>query len=94
MKGKMLLAGLLCSLSAQADDLARQVESFIKSRYGASQVEVNVLVRTPAAQWPQCEHPLLSLPSNARQWRNISVSVRCGQQSNLFKLRCSRSATI
>lgn len=85
MKGKMLLAGLLCSLSAQADDLARQIESFIKSRYDASQVQVNVLVRTPAAQWPQCEHPLLSLPSNTRLWGNISVSVRCGQQRRFIQ---------
>lgn len=94
MKGKMLLAGLLCSLSAQADDLAKQVESFIKSRYGASQVKVNVLVRTPAAQWPQCEHPLLSLPSNARQWATLASRFVAASKSDLFKLRCSRSATI
>lgn len=85
MKGKMLLAGLLCSLSARADDLARQIESFIKSRYDTSQVQVNVLVRTPPAKWPQCEHPLLSLASNARLWSNISVSVRCGQQRRFIQ---------
>lgn len=66
MKGKMPLAGLLCSLSAQADDLARQIESFIKSRYDVSQVQTNVLVRTPAAQWPQCE-----------QWTPAKSPTRC-----------------
>ena len=74
MKSKILLVGLLCSLSARADTLATQIESFIKSKFNDNAVQVKVLVRTPPAQWPPCELPQLSLAPNARIGGNISVS--------------------
>lgn len=85
-KGKMLLlAGLLCSPGARAEGLATQIESFIKGRFTDAAVQVKVRVRTPPAQWPQCAAPQLSLPSNARSWGNISVSVRCGQERRFIQ---------
>ncbi|OJT44560.1 flagellar basal body P-ring formation chaperone FlgA [Serratia plymuthica] len=86
MKGKILLfAALLCSLNAQADDLAAQIDSFISGQFSGSPVQVKVLVRTPAAQWPQCEYPQLSLAPNARLWGNISISARCGQERRFIQ---------
>ncbi len=85
MKSKILLVGLLCSLSARADTLATQIESFIKSKFNDNAVQVKVLVRTPPAQWPPCELPLLSLPPNARIGGNISVSARCGQERRFIQ---------
>lgn len=86
MKGKILLfAALLCSLNAHADDLAAQIDSFISSKFSGSPVQVKVLVRTPAAQWPQCEFPQLSLAPNARLWGNISISARCGQERRFIQ---------
>jgi flagella basal body P-ring formation protein FlgA len=86
MKGKMLLlAALLCSLNARAEDLAAQIESFVTSQFSGSPVQVKVLVRTPAALWPACEFPQLSLASNARRWGNISISARCGQERRFIQ---------
>lgn len=80
MKGKMLLLiGLLCSLNARADDLATQIDSFIKGKFTGEPVQVKVRVRTPPAQWPACELPQLSLPPNARIGGNVSISARCGR---------------
>ncbi|CAI0822111.1 flagellar basal body P-ring formation chaperone FlgA [Serratia quinivorans] len=86
MKGKMLLlAALLFSLNARAEDLAAQIESFVTSQFSGSPVQVKVLVRTPAALWPACEFPQLSLASNARRWGNISISARCGQERRFIQ---------
>ncbi|WP_325078964.1 flagellar basal body P-ring formation chaperone FlgA [Klebsiella aerogenes] len=85
MKSKILLVGLLCSLSARADTLSTQIESFIKSKFNDNAVQVKVLVRTPPAQWPPCELPQLSLPPNARIGGNISVSARCGQERRFIQ---------
>ncbi|HEJ7888548.1 flagellar basal body P-ring formation chaperone FlgA [Serratia liquefaciens] len=86
MKAKMLLlAALLCSLNARAEDLAAQIDRFISSQFSGSPVQVKVLVRTPATQWPQCEFPQLSLPQNSRRWGNISVSARCGQERRFIQ---------
>jgi len=86
MKGKMLLlAGLLCSFGARSEDLAAQIESFVKGRFSDEAVRVKVLVRTPAAQWPQCELPQLSMPQSTRLWGNLSFSVRCGQERRFIQ---------
>lgn len=86
MKGKMLLLiGLLCSLNARADDLATQIDSFIKGKFTGEPVQVKVRVRTPPAQWPACELPQLSLPPNARISGNVSISARCGQERRFIQ---------
>ncbi len=85
MKSKILLIGLLCSLSARADTLATQIDSFIKSQFSDNSVQVKVLVRSPPAQWPPCELPQLSLPPNARIGGNISISARCGQERRFIQ---------
>ncbi|MFI8415786.1 flagellar basal body P-ring formation chaperone FlgA [Serratia sp. NPDC078593] len=81
----LMLMALLLSLSARAEDFATQVEHFIKDQFLDSPVQVNVLVRTPAAQWPACALPQLTLASNARRWGNISISARCGQQRHFIQ---------
>lgn len=86
MKGKMLLLiGLLCSLNARADDLATQIDSFIKGKFTGEPVQVKVRVRTPPAQWPACELPQLSLPPNARIGGNVSISARCGRERRFIQ---------
>ncbi|HEI8866170.1 flagellar basal body P-ring formation chaperone FlgA [Serratia sp. AKBS12] len=84
-RGYLLLMALLFSFNARAEDLAAQIDSFIKAQFGASPVAVTVRVRTPAAQWPPCARPQLALASNARRWGNISVSARCGQQRSFIQ---------
>ncbi|CAM4049152.1 flagellar basal body P-ring formation chaperone FlgA [Serratia silvae] len=87
MKRILLLVGLLLSMNAHADGLAKQVESFIQAQYaGNSNVtEVKVLLRTPESRWPPCELPQLSLSQNARRWGNITISARCGQERRLIQ---------
>lgn len=93
MKGKLSgfpalwFTALLFSHHAQADDLAAQIDRFIKLQFASSSVEISVLVRTPAQQWPQCEQPQLALPPNARRWGNLSVSVRCGQERRFIQVQ-------
>ncbi|HEJ9094163.1 TPA: flagellar basal body P-ring formation chaperone FlgA [Serratia odorifera] len=84
-RGYLLLMTLLFSLNARADDLAAQIDRFIKAQFSASPVAVTVRVRTPAAQWPPCQRPQLALASNARRWGNISISARCGQQRSFIQ---------
>ncbi len=60
MKGKMLLLiGLLCSLNARADDLATQIDSFIKGKFTGEPVQVKVRCARrrpngPPANCPSC----------------------------------------
>ncbi|QHB33023.1 flagellar basal body P-ring formation protein FlgA [Yersinia canariae] len=60
-----------------AADLSAQVNQFFRQQYPDKSSQVNVIIKTPQNQWPQCEAPEMTLPANARPWGNISLSVRC-----------------
>lgn len=60
-----------------AADLSAQVNQFFRQQYPDKSSQVNVIIKTPQSQWPQCEAPEITLPPNARPWGNISLSVRC-----------------
>ncbi|AIN19105.1 flagella basal body P-ring formation protein FlgA [Yersinia rochesterensis] len=62
---------------AMAADLSAQVNQFFRQQYPDKSSQVNVIIKTPQSQWPQCETPEITLPANARPWGNISLSVRC-----------------
>lgn len=83
----LLFTALLFSHSAQADDLASQIDRFIKLQFAGSSLKIDVHVRTPVNQWPQCEQPQLALPANARRWGNLSISVRCGQERRFIQIQ-------
>lgn len=88
MKVKMLLfSALLFSLDLRAEDLAAQIDRFIKTQFAnhPEVTEVQVQVRTPAHLWPQCEAPQLSVPQRAQHWGNISISARCGQERRFIQ---------
>ncbi|MGK4438734.1 flagellar basal body P-ring formation chaperone FlgA [Yersinia proxima] len=77
----LALGGLLLSQAvthqAMAADLSAQVNQFFQQQYPDKESQVNVVIKTPQNQWPQCEMPEITLPANARPWGNISLSVRC-----------------
>lgn len=87
MKGTLFLTGLLFSLNVQAEDLASQIDRFIRSQFAgnANVTEVKAHMRTPANLWPQCELPQLSLSQNARRGGNVSISARCGQERRFIQ---------
>ncbi|CFR08275.1 flagellar basal body P-ring formation chaperone FlgA [Yersinia kristensenii] len=62
---------------AMAADLSVQVNQFFRQQYPDKNSQINVIIKTPQSQWPQCEMPEITLPANARPWGNISLSVRC-----------------
>ncbi len=62
---------------AMAADLSVQVNQFFQQQYPDKDSQVKVIIKTPQSQWPQCEIPEITLPTNARPWGNISLSVRC-----------------
>ncbi|CNE50973.1 MULTISPECIES: flagellar basal body P-ring formation chaperone FlgA [Yersinia] len=79
---KTLALGLLLmsqpfAHQAVAADLSAQVNQLFQQQYPDKESRVNVIIKTPQSQWPQCEMPEITLPTNARPWGNISLSVRC-----------------
>ncbi|MBP2170938.1 flagella basal body P-ring formation protein FlgA [Erwinia toletana] len=84
-----LLAGLfgLFSLQLQAADLTAQLTQFFQARDAAHAKGMQVVLRTPTAQWPQCETPQFSLPGNSRLWGNISVAANCGQERRYLQVQ-------
>lgn len=86
---KALWVGLLVmfSLHASAADLTAQLNQFFKARNGQNGNAVNVVVKTPQAQWPDCEAPKLSLPGNARLWGMLSVAANCDQNRRYLQVQ-------
>lgn len=84
-----LLVGLfgLFSLQTPAADLTAQLNQFFKARDAQHADSMQVVLRTPAAQWPPCETPHFSLPGNSRPWGNISVAANCGQQRRYLQVQ-------
>lgn len=93
MEGKLpgiratLFTALLFCHSLQAEDLAAQIDRFIKVQLTGSAAELKVQVRTPVSQWPQCDTPQLVLSPTGRRWGNISVSVRCGETRRFLQVQ-------
>ncbi|MBX9444433.1 flagellar basal body P-ring formation chaperone FlgA [Dickeya chrysanthemi] len=87
---KYIQLSVLCMLFApvlvNAADLASQLSRFFANNFKGSSNTVNVVVKTPEAQWPGCDNPLISLPGNARMWGNLSVSVSCNQDRRFIQV--------
>ncbi|MCV9880393.1 flagellar basal body P-ring formation chaperone FlgA [Brenneria izbisi] len=83
--GLLICLAALLSAHAAAGDLSAQINQFFSARYQGSSHSVNVVVKSPESQWPQCENPQISLPGHTRTWGNISVSVRCDQQRRFIQ---------
>ncbi|EMZ5847339.1 flagellar basal body P-ring formation protein FlgA [Yersinia enterocolitica] len=73
----VLLLSQAVTHQAMATDLSVQVNQFFQQQYPDKESQVNVVIKTPQNQWPQCDMPEITLPANARPWGNISLSVRC-----------------
>ncbi|AKA37593.1 flagellar basal body P-ring formation chaperone FlgA [Yersinia ruckeri] len=80
-----LALALLSAGNVQAADLAGQIDQFFRNQFPAETRQVQVKIKTPQNQWPECENPELRLPANARPWGNVSLSVRCGQQRRFLQ---------
>lgn len=74
---EVLLLSQAVTHQAMATDLSVQVNQFFQQQYPDKESQVNVVIKTPQNQWPQCDMPEITLPANARPWGNISLSVRC-----------------
>ncbi|ATM96331.1 flagellar basal body P-ring biosynthesis protein FlgA [Yersinia frederiksenii] len=81
----LLLASQAVAHQAMAADLSAQVNQFFQQQYPAKESQVKVVIKTPQNQWPQCEMPEITLPTNARPWGNISLSVRCDGQRRFIQ---------
>ncbi|BES84333.1 flagella basal body P-ring formation protein FlgA [Pectobacterium araliae] len=75
---------ILCA-PINANDLPAQINQFFASRFQESTNTVNVLIKSPESQWPQCEAPQITLPGNTKMWGNVSLSVRCEQQRRFIQ---------
>ncbi|MBS0054525.1 flagellar basal body P-ring formation chaperone FlgA [Yersinia sp. Marseille-Q3913] len=73
----LLLVSQAFAHQAMAADLSAQVNQLFQQQYPDKESQVNVIIKTPQNQWPQCEMPEITLPTNTRPWGNISLSVRC-----------------
>lgn len=87
----LLIAGLLglATLPAGATSLNAQLDQFFKARYGENGQNADtleVLVKTPESQWPDCDAPQFSLPGNSRMWGNMSVAANCGQNRRYLQV--------
>ncbi|MFS2224026.1 flagellar basal body P-ring formation chaperone FlgA [Pantoea sp. B65] len=84
-----LLAGLfgLLSLHTDAADLTTQLTQFFKARDATHAENLTVVLRTPAAQWPQCDTPQFFVAANSRQWGMISVAANCGQERRYLQVQ-------
>ncbi|KHT23661.1 flagellar basal body P-ring formation chaperone FlgA [Pectobacterium brasiliense] len=82
-----LVASCFFTLCApvNANDLPAQINQFFASHFQGSTNTVNVVVKSPESQWPQCEAPQITLPGNTKMWGNVSLSVRCGQQRRFIQ---------
>ncbi|MEI7409132.1 flagellar basal body P-ring formation chaperone FlgA [Pectobacterium aroidearum] len=74
----------LCA-PVNANDLPVQINQFFASRFQGSPNTVNVVIKSPESQWPQCEAPQITLPGNTKMWGNVSLSIRCGQQRRFIQ---------
>lgn len=81
-----ILGLLFTPILVNAADLASQLSRFFSDNFKGSSNTVNVVVKTPEAQWPVCDNPQISLPGNARMWGNLSVSVRCNQDRRFVQV--------
>ncbi|MFD1803129.1 flagellar basal body P-ring formation chaperone FlgA [Mixta tenebrionis] len=77
IKGWLAATLLLLALPVWAEDLSAQLNQFFKARDPLHAAGINVVVRTPQAQWPACAAPQFSLPGNSRLWGLISVAASC-----------------
>lgn len=90
MRGYLiLLTSLLVTIAlpASAADLSAQLNQFFKTRDPQHAVGMNVVVRTPQAQWPSCDTPQFTLPGNSRLWGNISVAANCGENRRYIQVQ-------
>lgn len=90
MRGYLiLLTSLLVTIAlpASAADLSAQLNQFFKTRDPQHAVGMNVVVRTPQAQWPSCDMPQFTLPGNSRLWGNISVAANCGENRRYIQVQ-------
>ncbi|OON40697.1 flagella basal body P-ring formation protein FlgA [Izhakiella australiensis] len=77
----------LLSAQACAADLTAQLNQFFKARNGQNGDAIEVVVKTPQAQWPQCDNPQFSLPGNARLWGMMSVAANCDQNRRYLQVQ-------
>jgi flagella basal body P-ring formation protein FlgA len=90
MRGYLiLLTSLLVTIAlpAKAADLSAQLNQFFKTRDPQHAVGMNVVVRTPQAQWPSCDSPQFTLPGNSRLWGNISVAANCDENRRYIQVQ-------
>ncbi|WP_215847088.1 flagellar basal body P-ring formation chaperone FlgA [Candidatus Pantoea bituminis] len=90
MRGYLiLLTSLLVTIAlpAKAADLSAQLNQFFKTRDPQHAVGMNVVVRTPQAQWPSCDTPQFTLPGNSRLWGNISVAANCDENRRYIQVQ-------
>lgn len=78
---------VLFALPVSASDLTAQLTRFFQARDPQHAAGMQVVVRTPEAQWPACEAPDFTLPGNSRLWGNMSVAANCGENRRYLQVQ-------
>ena len=86
MNQPRLLLLVLREFFGQADDLPQQLNRFCSSREPGYATHMQVVVRTPLQQWPDCTQPEFSLPGNSQRWGRMTVIARCGQRRHFLQV--------
>ncbi len=86
MRKHLLLLLLFPAFFGQANDLPQQLNTFFARRDPFYAAHMQVVVRTPAQQWPDCTQPVLSLPGNSQRWGRMTVGARCGERRNFLQI--------
>ncbi|CAK9884668.1 MAG: Flagella basal body P-ring formation protein FlgA [Candidatus Erwinia impunctatus] len=80
----LILVLALFNAGCQAADgaLATAITHYFQTKYrdsGRVTPEINVTIKTPETQWPDCDTPELSLPGNGRLMGNVSIAATCNK---------------
>ena len=86
MRKHLSLLLLFPAFYGQANDLSQQLKVFFASRDPGYAAHMQVVVRTPSKQWPDCTQPVFSLPGNRQRWGRMTVSAGCGQRRNFLQV--------
>lgn len=74
-------------LASTVQDLPQQqLNAFFQQRLADTADEVTVTPKTALNQWPDCEHPLLSLSGGTKLWGELSVAVSCGKVKRFVRV--------
>ncbi len=84
----LLLPGVLLAAS-----LPDQLIGYFAQRDPLYAGHMQVNIRTPASQWPECPQPVFSLPGSSQRWGRMTLSARCGPRRHFLQIELQVTGT-